>query len=238
MTGLSVDYLALVGICLMGAMSPGPSLFVILGIASQRGLRAGLIASWSHAFGVFLWASISVFTWYIFLGNTQKNMGYLVHIVSWLACFYLIYMSTTMLKQVFYTGDTQLEEQLAPQEYLGDEKINHQSEAESLASLNLTSNAARAGLSIAQANPKLLVFFSAIYPQVLPRQYSTTSLVIAVIIPFIVDGFWYQVVTIFAEQVGILKLVNKYQKVTKLMTASILLLLAVRTIFSSLIVLL
>ncbi|MAD60890.1 MAG: hypothetical protein CMH49_05170 [Myxococcales bacterium] len=238
MATLTLDYFALVSICLMGAMSPGPSLFVILGIASQRGVKAGMVASWSHAFGVALWASVSVFTWYIFIGNAQGSMGYLVHVVSWLASFYLIYMSVTLLKQVFYTKHTQGGEQTKNQGHLNDERKTYKSDAESSTPLKLESTAARAGLSISLANPKLLVFFSAIYPQVLPKQYSTTSLVIAITIPFIVDGVWYQMVTIFAEKVGILRLVNQYQKLTKLITASILMLLASRTIFLSLMMIL
>jgi len=48
--------LSLGGICILGAMSPGPSLAVILQNRVQRGLGEALAASWSHAAGIFFWA--------------------------------------------------------------------------------------------------------------------------------------------------------------------------------------
>ena len=238
MSTLTLDYFALVSVCLLGAMSPGPSLFVILGIGSQQGVRAGVIAAWSHAFGVALWAGTSVLAWSFLLGNAQGEMGYVVHIVSCLASFYLIQMSMKLIKQVFYSKAEQSDESLneenhSSKSYAENAALNHHSAVQASRSISRLSTAVRAGLSIALANPKLLVFFSAIYPQVLPRQYSSISLVLAVLIPLVIDGLWYHIVTIFAEQLGILKLVSKYQDLTQLMTAGILLFLASKTIYAS-----
>ena len=238
MSTLTLDYFALVSVCLLGAMSPGPSLFVILGIGSQHGAKAGVIAAWSHAFGVALWAGASVLAWSFLLGNTQGEMDYVVHIVSCLASFYLIYMSLKLLRLAFSSRAEQADEMLhrrnnSSLNHTTDDTQNHLSAVQGVGSVNLFSTATRAGLSIALANPKLLVFFSAIYPQVLPRQYSAISLILALMIPFVIDGLWYHIVTVFTEQVGILKLVNKYQSLTQLMTAGILLFLASKTIYAS-----
>ena len=51
-----LSWLTLAGICALGAMSPGPSLAVILQNRLQRDLRAALIAGWFHAAGIFFWA--------------------------------------------------------------------------------------------------------------------------------------------------------------------------------------
>ena len=51
-----LSWLTLVDICALGAMSPGPSLAVILQNRLQRDLRAALIAGWFHAAGIFFWA--------------------------------------------------------------------------------------------------------------------------------------------------------------------------------------
>jgi threonine/homoserine/homoserine lactone efflux protein len=51
-----ISWFTLVGICALGAMSPGPSLAVILQNRVQRGLSDALVASWSHATGIFFWA--------------------------------------------------------------------------------------------------------------------------------------------------------------------------------------
>ena len=237
MTANTFDYFALIGICLMGAISPGPSLFVILGVASQQGVKAGVVSAWSHAFGVALWAGTSVTAWYIFLGQTQNEMKYLVHVVSLLACFYLIYMSSQMFKQIFYSEDHPTITTSNKVDSLKDIQ-GHSSSSQHLVQQPSLNMAAQAGLSISLANPKLLIFFSAIYPQVLPHGYSAHSFFLAVLIPFLIDGLWYHIVTIFTDKVGILELVNKYQKFTLFMTAIILLLLALRTLYSILIMML
>jgi len=51
-----ISWLTLIGVGVMGAMSPGPSLAVILQNRVQKGLSDALIASWAHAAGIFFWA--------------------------------------------------------------------------------------------------------------------------------------------------------------------------------------
>ncbi|MEM7692217.1 MAG: LysE family translocator [Pseudomonadota bacterium] len=55
------DWIGLSLLCLAGAASPGPSLAVVLSACVRGGRSAGLIAAWSHAFGVGLYAALTVF---------------------------------------------------------------------------------------------------------------------------------------------------------------------------------
>ena len=50
------DWLSLISICLLGALSPGPSLMVILACTSGNGRAAGVLASVGHGLGVFGYA--------------------------------------------------------------------------------------------------------------------------------------------------------------------------------------
>ncbi|MEO0437493.1 MAG: LysE family translocator [Pseudomonadota bacterium] len=55
------DWLGLSLLCLAGAASPGPSLAVVLSACVRGGRNAGLVAAWSHAVGVGLYAALTVF---------------------------------------------------------------------------------------------------------------------------------------------------------------------------------
>ena len=50
------DWLSLISICLLGALSPGPSLMVILACTAENGRKAGVLASIGHGLGVFIYA--------------------------------------------------------------------------------------------------------------------------------------------------------------------------------------
>ena len=52
------QWLPLALLCLLGAMSPGPSLAVVTRHALAGGTHAGVICAVSHGFGIFLWAAL------------------------------------------------------------------------------------------------------------------------------------------------------------------------------------
>ena len=51
-------WLALALVCLLGAMSPGHSLAIVVRHSLCSGTRAGVICALSHGFGIFLWAAL------------------------------------------------------------------------------------------------------------------------------------------------------------------------------------
>ena len=53
-------WLSLALVCLLGAMSPGPSLAIVVRHSVTSGTRAGAICALSHGFGIFLWAALMV----------------------------------------------------------------------------------------------------------------------------------------------------------------------------------
>ena len=54
------SWLSLAIICLLGAMSPGPSLAVVVKQAVNGGARQGVICALAHGAGIFLWAILMV----------------------------------------------------------------------------------------------------------------------------------------------------------------------------------
>ena len=53
-------WLSLALVCMMGAMSPGPSLAVVLKHSLSGGMKNGMLAALSHGFGVGLYAAASL----------------------------------------------------------------------------------------------------------------------------------------------------------------------------------
>ena len=49
-------WLPLALVCLLGAMSPGPSLAVVARHALRGGARAGIVCAVAHGIGILLWA--------------------------------------------------------------------------------------------------------------------------------------------------------------------------------------
>ena len=50
------DWCALIAICVAGAISPGPSLIVIISISSKFGRKAGFLSAAGHGLAVFIYA--------------------------------------------------------------------------------------------------------------------------------------------------------------------------------------
>ena len=55
-----LDWLGLLIVCLLGAISPGPSLFIVTKHALASGRFQGVLVAWSHAFGVGVYALLSI----------------------------------------------------------------------------------------------------------------------------------------------------------------------------------
>ena len=53
------DWLSISLICLIGAMSPGPSLLIVSYQTTSFGLKNGIIFSFAHGIGIFLYAFVT-----------------------------------------------------------------------------------------------------------------------------------------------------------------------------------
>nr|WP_315981148.1 LysE family transporter [Aliamphritea spongicola] len=58
-----LTWLSLVAVCCLGAMSPGPSLAVVLRHALSNSTRHAVVAALSHAIGVAMWAMLTIWGW-------------------------------------------------------------------------------------------------------------------------------------------------------------------------------
>lgn len=160
-----LDWLLLTATCLVGAMSPGPSLVCVMQHAVNDGRVAGMVAATAHAFGVLLWAIFTVFA----MHSVTEFLPNLTNVISLIGAAFLI--------------------------YLGIKSFSANSAKKEAAEVSeFKFSAIRDGFSIAFLNPKLAIFFTAIFSQFLIFQPSGMEKLTMSGIAAIVDGLWYAVV--------------------------------------------
>ncbi|MDF1562104.1 MAG: LysE family transporter [Deltaproteobacteria bacterium] len=158
-------WLTVVTICVLGAMSPGPSLALVLKQTLGGGRRNGVITALAHGLGVGLYALLSL-------------LGLAALITASPVAFALLQGGGAAY--LAWLGVKGLRARVAPGEALPDAPT--------------TRSAARDGFLIAFLNPKVAVFFLALFSQVVGAEttglarlgYAATALVI--------DTSWYLIV--------------------------------------------
>ncbi|MEM8489614.1 MAG: LysE family translocator [Pseudomonadota bacterium] len=171
----AADCLSLALLCLAGAASPGPSLAVVLNACFQNGRRGGLVASWSHAAGVGLYAAITAFG----ISTLITTASSLLKGMQMLGAGYLLWMAWRL-----WSENGTLSE--AKGEFVKK------------------SQAMRDGFAVAFLNPKLAIFMLALFSQFIRVDAGPTVKFQMTGIAWLVDGLWYTTVTLLFTRSGFL----------------------------------
>ena len=154
-------------VCLLGAMSPGPSMAVVINNAIFKGRYNGILTSIGHGIGIAIYATFAV----LGLGLIIKTNIFIFEGLKILSIIFLIFIGVKSI--------------------LNKEKIN-------LEKKNLKENTISfiQGFSISILNPKIFVWFIAIYSQFMSVNNEIIFNVYLVSIAGIIDACWYIVLTI------------------------------------------
>lgn len=147
---------------------------VILQNRLQGRLRDAIIASWSHAAGIFFWALAASST----LGSVFQHFPSVKTVLTLAGAIFLVYLAI----QSWKSGDN---------DYSDRDK-------------HLPS-AWLSGLSISLLNPKIFVFFSALFSQFIPQGANLETLFGMAMVAGIVDGGWYSFVSLLVGRIGLEK---------------------------------
>ena len=193
-------------ICILGAMSPGPSLAVILRISISGGRKQGLLAGIGHGLGITLYALIAVFGLITFINNIPNFF-----ITSQLiGSLFLIWIGSKMIISFIVSKNTKKEEY----------KKNI-SEKEGFVE----------GFLIAFLNPKIAAWTFALFSQFVKPSASLNEQIILVSTVGGIDAFWYCIIAILSTTKGLVKTLNHYSKMIDLLMGIILILLAFGILF-------
>ncbi|WP_148252784.1 LysE family translocator [Aidingimonas lacisalsi] len=169
-------WLSLVAVCAMGAMSPGPSLALVLRHTLGGGRLAGVSAALSHALGVGFYALLTVWG----LGALIARQPLMFQAITWAGACYLAWLGIKALQ----AGRT--------------DTLTSQAVAES------HRRAAREGILVALGNPKLILFFVALLSQFVSADMSATAKGLIVATALVIDGSWYTLVAVSLSHSAVL----------------------------------
>ena len=151
------DWISLALVCLLGVMSPGPSVVVIFAVTRMNGRASGLLAALGHGIGIFLYAFAAATS----LSFIILNYADLFVFVQIIAAFILLWLGIRLLKASFVNN-------AKPSTRTNDD---HDKPVTKEMSSGLWGGFAT-GFMIAVFNPKIGVFFATIFSQFLDQDQS------------------------------------------------------------------
>lgn len=200
-------WLSLAAICAMGAMSPGPSLALVLRHTLGGGRLPGITAAVFHALGVGVYALLTVWG----LGTLIAQNPQIFRVITWLGAAYLAWLGL----QAFRAG---------------------KGGALSPSTIATTSRqAAKEAVLVAMGNPKLIIFFVALLSQFVTPDMSVLSKAIIVATAMIIDGGWYVLVAVGLSHSSILPWLQRHAHWINRITGGLLIALALRVLAGSII---
>ena len=195
-------FLQIAFICLLGAMSPGPSMLVVINNAIFKNKFNGILTALGHGFGIGIYALFAVLGIGLII-ETNIMLFNVIKILSILFLFYLGINSIITIKKIEFKKEKLID---SGQSFLQ-------------------------GLSISLLNPKILIWFVAIYSQFMSTDNELYLNISLVLIASIVDALWYVFLVNLVTTGTIIEFIkNKSQHIQKIIgyifiTISIILLI-------------
>ena len=175
-------------VCLLGAMSPGPSMVVVINNAIYKNRINGILTAIGHGFGIGIYAFFAV----LGIGLIIKTNLFLFNTVKILSIFFLFYLGF--------------------QAIFSNPKMNFEKNA-----IKFGVKSFLEGFAISILNPKILIWFLAIYSQFMSASNDYILNVSLILIASSVDALWYIILVKLVTVKGVLeKLKSKLQLIQKL----------------------
>ncbi|PKF81252.1 lysine transporter LysE [Vibrio sp. vnigr-6D03] len=197
-------WLSLYAICLLGAMSPGPSLVTVSKHTLAGGRKNGLAAAWAHAFGIGIYALVTI----IGLAVVLQQSPILFKTISYLGAAYLAYLGFNALRSKGGVA-ARLE---------AGERVS-------------VFSSAREGFLISILSPKIALFFIALFSQFVALGNELMNQVVIVATPLIVDGLWYTLITLLLSMPLVIDKIREKAVLIDRISGVILIGLAIRVVW-------
>ncbi|MBU0943222.1 MAG: LysE family translocator [Proteobacteria bacterium] len=197
-------WFSLATICTLGAMSPGPSLAIVLKNTLAAGRSEGVRTALAHGFGVGLYAFATAAGLAVLITGSPL----LFTIVQWLGAFFLAYLGCKAL--------------------FGHSALADSAQTEADGSCRI--NGLRSGFLTAFLNPKLAIFFAALFSQFVSVQAGMGEKMIMALTAATIDASWYILVALLLSHSWVLALLRRKAGLLDKTFGVLLLGLAIRVI--------
>ena len=182
-------WLQIAVVCFLGAVSPGPSLALVVGNTIARGRIYGIATSLGHAVGIGLWAFLTA----IGIAEVIVDKSGISLVLQASGVCLLAYIGFRTI-----TAKDRLKFQQAdPQLIYSKTSLKGFSE----------------GFLISLLNPKIAIFFLAIFSHLIHVDSSLVETLFIGIIAAVIDGLWYIFVTLMLLGAGLLKVFQERETV-------------------------
>ena len=191
-------------ICIVGAMSPGPSMALIIRNSIQYGRLSGILSSVGHAIGIGIYATVSVAGLQIILINNI----FLFNAIQFCGSVFLLILGIIFLRD-------------------SERKLSIEDEQKSV-------NSFMQGFAISILNPKILIWFAAIFSQFI--EISSTNYVkfTMVLIASSIDGLWYIILTIIVTGFGLKQFLENNTKIIQNISGAVLIFISIIILYNTL----
>ena len=175
-------------VCLLGAMSPGPSMVVVINNAIYKNRINGILTAIGHGFGIGIYAFFAV----LGIGLIIKTNLFLFNTIKILSIFFLFYLGF--------------------QAIVNNSKMNFEKNV-----IKFGVKSFLEGFAISILNPKILIWFLAIYSQFMSASNDYILNISLILIASLVDALWYIILVKLVTAKGVLeRLKSKLQLIQKL----------------------
>ena len=191
-------------ICIVGAMSPGPSMALIIRNSIKYGRVSGILSSVGHAIGIGIYAGVSVAGLQIILINNI----FLFNTIQFCGSVFLLVLGILFLRD---TG----------------QKLSIQDKQKSV-------NSFMQGFAISILNPKILIWFAAIFSQFIEVSSTNFVKLIMVLIASSIDGLWYIILTIIVTGFGLKQFLENNTKIIQNISGAVLIFISIIILYNTL----
>ena len=166
-------------VCLLGAMSPGPSMMVVINNAIFKNKFNGILTAIGHGFGIGIYALFAV----IGVGLIIRTNVFIFSSLKFLSIIFLFYLGI---------------QAIIKKDQIEYDRTNIKSGMQSFLQ----------GLSISILNPKIFIWFIAIYSQFMSIDNTYFFNISLVLIASVVDALWYLLLVNLVTFHSILELIK------------------------------
>ena len=154
-------------VCLLGAMSPGPSMVVVINNAIFKGRFHGILTSLGHGIGISIYALFAV----LGIALIIKTNLFVFNVIKSSSIIFLIYLG---IKSI-----------------IDKDKLDFEKK-----DLSGGFTSFLQGVSISLLNPKIFIWFVAIYSQFMSLENGKVYNLTLILTAGIVDTAWYVILTL------------------------------------------
>ena len=196
-------WLSLLTVCLLGAMSPGPSLAIVAKHTLASGRLNGFAVAWAHSLGIGIYAFATI----VGLAVVLEQAPIIFKTITIAGAGYLGYLG---MKALMSKGG------VAENLTLGQKATLTES--------------MREGFLISLLNPKIMLFFVALFSQFIGIAANTANKAIVVSTPLIVDGLWYSAIAVLLSSPKVIERLRSKAVMVDRISGAALVLLALRVL--------